>query len=622
MQVLIDGIPVILDKRMVLGSGGEGTVYKAKVGGRTAALKVYEKPTENRAAKLLAFKSFSHKFNDRIIAPEFLAYNQSGLVVGFTMPVMTGVFTEMAKLSNKKYRTSYGITTRDVAVIFLDGIPTLANVHSQGFVIGDLNDLNVLTQAQKMLWWDVDSWQFGKFPCPVATETFIDPALYGIDLSLKPVFTSGNDWYSFAVMLFKSLLLVHPYGGTHKTLNGIAQRATRKMTVFDPSVTYPVIAISPDVLTDDMHNVFDAYFTKGLRKPFPENTLRDYLDCLRQCTACGTYFPINRGTCPVCSAKMMVLIQRPISSSKNIEVIELIRVNGQILYTRIVGDEVRVLANENGKIVLYTKKPNLPVSRKEFFIDVPGAKFEMTDNNLFVNHPGSSDILVFDLTNAKLLGKLTTEVFAQNRKATFRASDEYLFRLDAGELKFGKFQNGSFEEQVLRRVMEDQTWFWVDHNSESPYVFGLFQVVRQQVYWIIKDGKFFDVAIPQLGTDEILLEISAKFSSQGVCLLRKTQASGKNYLRQEMVDASGRVIFTNKIEEASHPNPSVHGQAYATGLLLHPTDKGVMQEKVTSGETKVFPATDGYIDNGDTLFRFGGSIIAAKQDRVLQITLK
>ena len=105
-------------------------------------------------------------------------------------------------------------------------------------------------------------------------------------------------------------------------------------------------------------------------------------------------------------------------------------------------------------------------------------------------------------------------------------------------------------------------------------------------------------------------------------LLRKTQESGKNYLRQEIVDKSGKVVFTNKLEESSHPNPYAHGQAYATGLLLHPTDNGVLREKIETGETKVFPATKGHVDSGDTLFRYGASIIATKQDRVLQITLK
>jgi len=210
----------------------------------------------------------------------------------------------------------------------------------------------------------------------------------------------------------------------------------------------------------------------------------------------------------------------------------------------------------------------------------------------------------------------------QNSKAAFRASNEYLFRIDSGNLKFGKFQNGTFEEQVLRRVMEDQTWFWVDEDAENPSVFGLFQVIRQQMFWMVRDGKFYDVDIPQLETGEVVLDISARFSSRGACLLRKTQVAGKTYLRQDLIDENGKVIFSTRMEEANHPNPSVHGQAYATGLILHPTDLGIMQEVLQTGKTKIFPATKGFVDGGDSLIRFGGSILASKQDRVLQITMK
>ena len=423
-------------------------------------------------------------------------------------------------------------------------------------------------------------------------------------------------------MVLNSLLLVHPYGGTFKNLNGIPARALNKITVLDKGVIYPVIAISPDILSDDLHTTFEGYFKKGLRTPFPEKVLHEYLDLLRQCTACGTYFPGNRGTCPVCSVKMVVVVQKPVVSTKDIEVIELIRVNGDVLYTRVVGEAVRVLALEKGRVVYYEKYGHLPQTRKELFSFVRGSKFEMTQTHLFVNHPGSAEILVFDLSTGKLLGKLETEIFVQNRKAAFRASNEYLFRIDSGNLKFGKFQNGTFEEQVLRRVMEDQTWFWVDEDAENPSVFGLFQVIRQQMFWMVRDGKFYDVDIPQLETGEVVLDISARFSSRGACLLRKTQVAGKTYLRQDLIDENGKVIFSTRMEEANHPNPSVHGQAYATGLILHPTDLGIMQEVLQTGKTKIFPATKGFVDGGDSLIRFGGSILASKQDRVLQITMK
>lgn len=622
MQVFVDDDPLTLDKRMVLGSGGEGTVYKVKIGGNVEALKIYETPTTGRSQKLKAYQKLSPKFPDRVIAPHLMALDGRGMLVGFTMPLLSGSFEEIASLSNKKYRTSFGITNKDVVQIFLDGIPTLKNVHNQGFVVGDLNDLNELFQVNRMLWIDVDSWQFGGFPCPVATENYLDPALFGLDLSARPVFSQGNDWYSYAVMLFKSLMLVHPFGGTHKTLNRVLYRAQKKITVFDKSVTYPKIAYSPDVLTDDMLGAFDKYFTKNFRGTFPEKILGDYLSILVPCKSCGMYFPSTKGTCPVCSAKVLIVVQRPISSSKNFEVIELLKVTGKIITVRVIGDEIRALVSNGGRVVLYTKLLNREATFKVMLQHVPGSKFEMTSEHLFLGQPGNNEVMVYVVSSGKLVGKVGTEIFVPNRSLAFRASDEHFFRVEDGNLKFGEIKNGRLEEKILRRVMEDQTWFWVDPHAETPSVFGFFQVIRQQMYWMVRENKFFDIDICQLEKGENVIDLSAKVSSGGVYLIRKTQVSGKNYIRQELIDSNGKVTYSNKIDEGTHPNPVLHGQAYTFGMVLHPTDGGIMQEKVATGETKVFTDSKHYVDGGDSLLRFGNSLLAVKEDRVLQITMK
>lgn len=170
--------------------------------------------------------------------------------------------------------------------------------------------------------------------------------------------------------------------------------------------------------------------------------------------------------------------------------------------------------------------------------------------------------------------------------------------------------------------MENQTWFWADTASDAPSIFGFFQVLRQQMFWMFRNGGHFDVDIPALEPTENVIDISVKFSSRGVYLIRKTKDLGKVYIRRDLVDEEGKVIFTSKMEESKHPNPGVHGQAYGTGMVLHPTDMGVMQEDVTSGKTKVFDGTKGFVDSGDVLHRFGQSLLIVKSDNILQVTIK
>src|SRR6185369_28895 len=101
----------------------------------------------------------------------------------------------------------------------------LTQLHAAGVIAGDLNDGNVLARGAEPYLIDADSMQLAGLPCPVAHERFLDPRLYGIDLSAKPVFDQGSDWYAFAVMLFNSLLYVHPFGGVHTSLPTPQRRA-------------------------------------------------------------------------------------------------------------------------------------------------------------------------------------------------------------------------------------------------------------------------------------------------------------------------------------------------------------------------------------------------------------
>lgn len=623
MDVLVDRKTIPLRQKDLLGMGAEGTVFKVKVGGKDVALKIYDQPTKERSDKLKAFMALSPNLGSQIIAPEALAYDANGAVaVGFTMPLFPPGAKEIAHLKNTKHRARFHLSTLDVCETFLDGILTQSLIHQKGFVVGDESDLNVLRAKNKMLWIDVDSWQFGKYSCPTYTENFLDPNIYGTGYKNAQTFNSGSDWYAFTVMLFSSLLLVHPYGGTHKKYDRLPERAKRKITVFDPSVTYPKVALHPDVLSDDMADTFDRYFTKNFRGDFPKATLENYLSTLTKCRSCGDYFPANRRTCPICSAKTIVVVTRPKVSGKTFSITEVLRVNGEVIHALEVNETIYVLAEEKGKIVLYTKKGKASPTKVVLFDEIVGARYEMTEEHVFVNSPLSNDVLIYETKSAKLLGKIDTRAFTGNGKAVFKTTKNSLFRISkANNLVFGGFENGKYVETSLRSVSENQTWFWVDPNVSHPYVFGFFQVLRQQMFWLIIGDKFFDIDIAKLEHGEVVTDMSVKFSSKGIYLLRKTQTHGVEYLRQELVDTNGSVTFSNRQEATSHPYP-IHGQAYFSGFIFHPTDKGIVQEEITTGQTKILADTTNVVDGRDTLIRTENTVLIVKKDRVLEINKK
>ncbi len=623
MEFEIDGKKVRLNQGSVIGSGGEGTVFKLNLSGREVAAKIYEHPDEAKDRKLRAFLAKGWRLPAGVASPEKLIYDPAGRVVGFTMPLLPKGFEEVRSLGNRRFRLAAAVTTKTVAEIFLQGLWELSQIHEQGLVVGDLNDLNIFFAERRVFWIDVDSWQFAGFACPVATEQYLDPTLYGVDLSKRASFTQGSDWYAFAALLFKSLLLVHPYGGNHRSARTITQRAQRKMTVFDPGVAYPTIALAPDILNDELAGVFNKYFKEGWRGAFPQAVLRAYFESLIVCGSCQTWYPATSSSCPVCSAKTLVIITKPSANGKGVGVTEIVRSQGKVVLARAFGSKVYVLVYEAGKAVLYVYHEASKVERMELFSHEPGTRYELGDGILVVNPAASSEIFALDISGSypKPITKTVTDVFSPNRKAVFKASATSVFRIAGSTLLCGEVRDGKLIERPLRSVVDGQTWFTVDPGSSEPFVFGLFQVLRQQAFWMIKDMSTLEPRLPELESGEALVDIGVKFSSQGVYVLRQTQKSGVDYLRKELVDGQGRVVFSQKLKKEDAAYPEVHGQAYATGVVLHPSDDGVVQEEVETGRLKTFDKTKGLVSQNDTLLRVPGGLLVVKDDRVLFLTV-
>ena len=172
--------------------------------------------------------------------------------------------------------------------------------------------------------------------------------------------------------------------------------------------------------------------------------------------------------------------------------------------------------------------------------------------------------------------------------------------------------------------MEKQTWFTVAKSSGDgkPTVFGFFQVFRQQMYWLLRGHAVYDVHLAPLDAEESLIDRGVYFSNQGALIRRHTQERGVDYLRTEMINSAGKVIYTSaKIKRGDHPHPNLQGLAYATGILLHPTDNGIVQEKVEHGTFKTFSATRDFVQEGDTLELYESGLLAIGENQVRYLVL-
>src|SRR3990172_5852608 len=219
MKVLVGTKQITLDPRRVLGSGGEAVV----ITDGSSAYKVLNTVTPLKEKKLEALFKKRAELPKRILTIQDLIRDpKTGRIIGYKMPLAPKGADVIKKLMNRNFRAKSGMSAKDITDIFLGFHSTLRELHGLGFVVGDLNDLNELFESKETYLIDSDSFQFGKFPCEAVTENFAHPSLYpaikaGGKLPLR--FTEGTDWYSFAVLFFYSLLLVHPFGGRYQKVN-------------------------------------------------------------------------------------------------------------------------------------------------------------------------------------------------------------------------------------------------------------------------------------------------------------------------------------------------------------------------------------------------------------------
>lgn len=611
MKVIIDKQLVKLDEKQVLGAGGEAVVLRYG----DQAVKLYHNPTPVRAQKLQDLWKLQPSLPQQVVWPVAPVYDQAGTKpLGFTMPALPDGLVALTSLGNKNFRATNGVTVQQVANLFLKIHDVLKAIHGAGLVVGDLNDLNLLFEGTNPAFIDVDSYQFGNYPCPVATELYLDPQLYGLDLTLRPSFAQENDWYSYAVLLFRSLLLAHPYGGTHPKIKLLTQRAQQRLTVFHPEVTYPKMALNLNYLNDELAGAFYEIFAGGERGIFSAKALVNYAGELVECPGCKALFPASRRICPACQG-MLAFVLPPVKLEAGIAAEELVVAAGPVLALRVFGKRLYCLAREENLAVLYTKEPGQAAQRKPLFRWLPGASYRFMDGYLVVSPAGSPDLMVLDITQdeAKPLLKTTTGRF--NGQAVFATTAEALYRMAGGMLLRGTFKYGQLVERPVTAVQEGQTWFEVSADAhDEDIITGFSRVFREWHWFRVAHNERRELAISQPDANEIVINWAVK---PGL-ILRQTRQAGLDYLRLDGLDAKGTPLFSQRRKFADE---NMAGGLYSGGVALWPGADGLVKERVDQGQQVALPSTGPYINSATNLDYYNGGILAVTDNRVWSLKI-
>jgi len=611
MRVTINGKKTTLDKKNVIGVGGEATVFKHN----NQAVKIYLSPDPQRDKKVRAMTALSRSLPPEIIAPQQPVFDEKGQqVIGFTMRLVESDFLEVRYIATKKYRAKSGLTGRDVAGLFLNTHRSLRMIHNAGMVIGDLNDLNLMFRDDEMLFVDVDSFQFDQFPCVVATEAFLDPALYGCDLSQGAFFMPDHDWYAFAVHLFKSLLLTHPYGGVHPKVNLLTQRAQRKITVFDSDVKYPRIAYNPELLSDDLLHEFGQWFGKGKRGIFPETAIHDYMAKLNTCPSCSATYPRSRAHCPMCSTIVPVM---PLPMS---QIQTLLETGGEIVAYHVRGEEIRLVTHEGSKAVYYAFNGKQPVRKSTLFDAVPNATYAFLDEMLVISPGlGHTSLMMVDVSGNKPQPVLqTTTGIYDNTTPIFGANGRSFYRLAAGYLMKGYVEYDKLIEQPVMSIAENQTWLQVAPDAEKVY--GFFRTFNSYSHWLLIDDAHVNAQVTPLDSGEFLIETGAKFDKQSVLVMRRTQLHGVERIHVDELDNNG-YLLNSFVTTQVDLFPTLDGHAYARGVLLYATVDGITQERLDTRTTRTFKQTEPVTRFSNAILPYRKGLALLMDNKVMYVTM-
>jgi hypothetical protein len=245
---------VNLSKSNFIASGGEGSIY---VHG-DKAFKIYLNRSkmipDQKIEELASIK------NSNVIKPEdVLTLNNNP--VGYSMRYVKDTYA-LCQLFTPAFKKRENVTQEVVLRLVRGTQDCIADIHSAGVLVVDLNEMNFLVDRDfsEVYAIDVDSYETTHYPATALMDSVKDWHANG-------KWTEGSDWFSWGIVSFQLFTGIHPYRGKHKTLKNFSERMKANISVFNKSVTVPKIVSRFDtVIPAILRNWYEAVFEKGLRE--------------------------------------------------------------------------------------------------------------------------------------------------------------------------------------------------------------------------------------------------------------------------------------------------------------------------------------------------------------------
>jgi DNA-binding helix-hairpin-helix protein with protein kinase domain len=305
----------------LIGKGGEGEVYLMS-DNPSVAIKLFTgKYDIQKIEKIKAIISLNLASQSPLVAyPDNLITSNDGRIIGFSMKCIIG---------HKAIHELYGVKSRKLNFpkadfkflvrVAANTARAIAQVHSSGCVIGDINHSGILVSNNAtVVLIDADSFQINYsgsiFPCVVGVPDFTPPELQR--KSLRNITrTPDHDNFGLAVLIFQLLFMgKHPYAGkSFKSDFSLAEMIEKNLFAYSKQnsnlVSPPPGAPVLDNLPSYIQNAFEgAFLSKNQSRPTASewiNLLVELESNLRKCQSNNLHlYPISSNHCPWCKMEM------------------------------------------------------------------------------------------------------------------------------------------------------------------------------------------------------------------------------------------------------------------------------------------------------------------------------
>jgi len=625
MKVEIGGKVIECLPSSIIGQGGEASVFDI---GSGMAFKMYKTPSspefsndpvgkhlaeekiEEQQKKLPALIKACAGMSKRIVSPIEVGM-RNGKIIGYTMPLLSGgSITSVNEYGSPSFRNAGTVGNDSIIGIFRDLHSSIREIHDRKFVIGDLNDLNILVvnDAEASVI-DVDSWQFSQFLCKMYTTRFVDPLLCD-QSATSPVLAKphgfDSDWYAYAIMLFQSLLLIDPFGGVFKPSDKTKimphdSRRLHGITVFDSEVKIPKHAIPFKTLPDDILHQFQQMFSeKRLRGEFPIHLIDDIR--WTTCSNCGMMHA--RKVCPSCSVAAPAVKEIKIGK---VSAKKVFQTSGRILHSSHQDGEMLWVYSENGSFrredgsTICDGKPD-PKMR----LRVSGKRTFLAKGNMLISFEKDGTTT---RNSVDMVGDLP--IFDTNGKNVFWIDNGYLYR-----------DNDLGGKTPLKSVLDHRTHFWVGPR----FGFGFYTAGDLRGAFVFDaEGtsvREVEVSIP----NGQIVDATCFFSSERCWFICSMKEQSQIVNRCIVIDQKGKIVATSSaISGDGSWLGTTRGKVPTKRGMFSVTDDGLVMVMTDSGqvvEALQYPDTEPFVDESKQIFPGPwGSIHVVGKQEVLLLTI-